>query len=540
MKISSLTVKRIVVWALVIGLLATMGLAAAAGTAIAAPKYTLTGVASTQVQQTGQKLTITVTYKKGTKARAKASVQLQYYNAAKKKWVNEGKAKKTSSAGKATFTVKQQTAGKKLKYRFYVKASKTQKKFTVHWVPGSFTIKGSGFGPGVGMPQYGALQYLKEQPAKTYADALAYYYKGAKLESVNRNGRTVKVQVLTPRTTTTVTGGGFTVTDENGSTLGSFPAGSIALGVRGSKVTVGGTDSAGAAVSASASRVTIRWNNDTTTASVAGAEGVYKYGNLQATVINGGVNVVNEVLMNSEYLYGIEEMPASWGTTGYGKQALKAQAVASRSFTIAKVSRANGYPGGVDAACDCQLRASTADQNFIGWQKKLKDGAHYQQWIDAVDGTMTATTVEVLRSSNPGQIVEAMFYSATGKVANAATGSSADVVGTAQNLHPNLVSVVDPYSAKAAPSGVNAWPAGRGSGPRQVVLSQAQLQSLFGLKSSEKVVSVSIGRYPGGLIKSLTATLHNGRKTSVITKPAQHWMAALGTPSPWVTSISGK
>lgn len=42
MKTSSLTLRRVVVWALVIALLATMGLAAAAGTAMAAPTYTLT------------------------------------------------------------------------------------------------------------------------------------------------------------------------------------------------------------------------------------------------------------------------------------------------------------------------------------------------------------------------------------------------------------------------------------------------------------------------------------------------------------------
>ena len=39
MKTSSLTLRRVVVWALVIALLATMGLAAAAGTAQAATSY---------------------------------------------------------------------------------------------------------------------------------------------------------------------------------------------------------------------------------------------------------------------------------------------------------------------------------------------------------------------------------------------------------------------------------------------------------------------------------------------------------------------
>lgn len=540
MKNSRLSLKHIVVWALVIGLLATMGLAAAAGAAQAAPKYALTGAAGTLVQQTDKKLVIAVTYKKGTKAVKKASVQLQYYNAGKKKWVNEGKAKKTSASGKATFTVKKQKAGAKLQYRLYVKATKTQQKFTVQWAPGSFTIAGSGFGPGVGMPQYGAWQYLKEQPAKRYTDALEYYYQGAKVQSVNRSGRTVKVQVLAPRATTTVTGGGFTVTDESGRRLAVFRAGPVQLGVSGAEVTVRGAGADGKAIVTSAARATFTWNNTTATATVAGAAGTYKYGNLQASVIDGGVNVVNELLMNSEYLYGIAEMPASWGTTSHGREALKAQAVASRSFAIAKAIRANTYPGGVDAGCDCQLRASTADQNFIGWQKKLNDGKHYQRWVDAVDATMTATTVEALRSSRPGEFVEAMFYSATGKVKNAATGNSADVVGGDQNTHPNLVSVPDPYSAKAAPAGVNAWPANQRDWPRQVVLTQAQVQAIFDLKASEKVTSIAIGRYPGGLVKSLTATLWNGKQTKPVTKKAQAWMASLGVPSPWITKVTPK
>lgn len=91
------------------------------------------------------------------------------------------------------------------------------------------------------------------------------------------------------------------------------------------------------------------------------------------------------------YLRGIDEMPSSWPA-----EALKAQAVAARSFALLRISGSRG-------ACRCfDLYANTRDQHWVGWGHESTSPA----WVAAVK----ATARLVLRHG--GRTADA-FYSAT-------------------------------------------------------------------------------------------------------------------------------
>jgi stage II sporulation protein D len=100
------------------------------------------------------------------------------------------------------------------------------------------------------------------------------------------------------------------------------------------------------------------------------------------------------------YLRGLGEMPTSWPMA-----ALRAQAIAARSYTLAAL-RARGQHRGrsVWSGCDCVVYADTRDQSYRGWDKE--HGRRGDRWVRAVDGTGSL----VVRYG--GRVVPA-FYSAS-------------------------------------------------------------------------------------------------------------------------------
>ncbi len=139
------------------------------------------------------------------------------------------------------------------------------------------------------MSQYGAYQLARDK-GWSAEQILEYYYAGAKVDTANNNPRTIKVQVLGPpsdsRTTTklSITTGGFTVTDGTTTLATTAAKKPITVGVAGAKVTAKVTLASGKVRTLSAARLLFRWSSSATV-SVAGAQGTYRYGNLQATVI---------------------------------------------------------------------------------------------------------------------------------------------------------------------------------------------------------------------------------------------------------------
>ncbi len=530
MKTSSVTLRRVVVWALVIALLATMGLAAAAGTAGAAtPKYTLT-VTNCGVTTTAKACKISVTLKKGKTKVKSATAYLQYWNGTK--WVTEKGGTFKIKKGKGSVSIKRGlTAGEPTvrTYRVKVSGKKTGDAFTVTFVPSTFGVTVSGGGHGVGMSQFGAYQLSRE--GRTAAEILQYYYPGTRVDgSVNRSGRNVRVQVFgqpsdsASGATLTINSGSLTVT-ANGKAYPTKAKTSIKVGRSGTNATAKVTLSNGKAATVQASRLVFTWPG-TSNVKVSGAHGTYRYGNLQATVINGRVNLSNELAMNTEYLYGVREMYLDWGSdANRGLEALKAQAIAVRTRVILHASKANtdfgdGQP---DPACDCQIRDDTQDQYFAGWSAFAEPGSY---WRSAVDQTMTTTTVTAVRppAGYPGSFAETPYFGSTAQGEGIGTGANADVWGRAQL--PYLPSVPDPYSALAPK---NDW-----LKPASKAVSQATLQGIF--ETDLPIIAVEVTeRYDGGLVKSLTATLLGG-EIRTRTRTANYWQNALALRSPWIVA----
>ncbi|HQA77662.1 MAG TPA: SpoIID/LytB domain-containing protein [Propionicimonas sp.] len=386
--------------------------------------------------------------------------------------------------------------------------------------PAKFVIAGSGAGHGVGMSQYGA--YRLARTGSSAEQILQYYYPGTTIGWTNNNPRTVKVQVLGPpvdkrkKATIKVKGGGFTVVDTAGRVLLGTSSGKITLKVKGSGVTA----KAGKK-SLTASRLTV---TTTGTATVTGAQGSYHYGNLQVTTIGKRLNVVNEVAMNTKYLYGLDEMPASWGNYG-GAEALKAQAIAARNYVIKRVIKLRetlGVDTG-DPACDCHLFDDERSQNYTGW-KKTGSSAN-QPWVDAVKSTITETGVLILRDPSAG-FAETPYFASTGFAAGAGTARNSDVFKADPLSY--LPGVADPYSALAPRNPYKSW---------KRTLTQKQAAKVFNLKSITKIEVAET--YSGGLMKTLTATATNGR-TVTLSKTSRAWMEVLAVPSPWLTSIKPK
>jgi len=400
-------------------------------------------------------------------------------------------------------------------------------------VPSSFTLTGSGFGHGVGMPQYGAYQMARQGSASW--DILEHYYSGAKTAWKTTTGNNILVQVYgkdpagrsgygDTRTTTTVTvsGGDWRLNDEDGKTLASGSgtetfAVTVTAGGR-SRITVNGTRYYD-------QLLRIQWSGTryykptgkTAVATVAGAHGSYKHGRLTATARGGVPNITNDVLLNTEYLYGIAEMPSSWGLNG-GLSALAAQAITARSYVMTRP---------LDADCRCNVVDDVRDQYYSGWKKESEGtGAKYGKvWKKAVDAT-TSSTTRARALTYGGTAVAAHYYSSSG----GRTANSEDVWSSTIAYER---SVSDPYSKAAPGNSYASW-------TRK--LTQAQARALFGLTD---VASIRVSaKWSSGQMRTLTATSSAGR-TATVTGKADALRAKVGArtttgsmPAAWITKIT--
>ncbi|GAB3090673.1 SpoIID/LytB domain-containing protein [Isoptericola nanjingensis] len=400
-------------------------------------------------------------------------------------------------------------------------------------VPSSFTLTGSGFGHGVGMPQYGAYQMARQGSASW--SILQHYYSGGKVAWKGTTGNNILVQVYgkdplgrsgygDSRTTTTVTvrGGDWRLADEDGKTLASG-SGTETFAVT---VTAGGR-----------SRITVNdkryydqllritWSGTryykptgkTAVATVSGAHGSYKHGRLTTTAHGGVPNITNDVLLNTEYLYGIAEMPSSWGLNG-GLSALAAQAITARSYVMTKP---------LLAACRCNVVDDVRDQYYSGWKKESEgtDARYGKVWKKGVDATTSSRTrARVLTYG--GNAVAAHYYSSSG----GRTANSEDVWSSKIAYER---SVSDPYSKAAPGNSYASWTR---------TLTQSQARALFGLSNVQSIKVTA--KWSSGQARTLTATSSTG-KTATVTGKADTIRSTVGKrttagsmPAAWITKIT--
>lgn len=410
-------------------------------------------------------------------------------------------------------------------------------------VPKSFTVKGAGWGHGVGMSQYGAWGMAKE--GKNETQILEHFYKGAQVKTVDAN-QSIRVEVFGSgadnrnSVSLVVRSLGDDKTDDGQWRLRFYNTGSstahttwtgknneiLKITRSGNSVKVTRKDGKTATATKD---VALHWegtryyqssSQEDAYAEVVNSSGTrvthgkYRHGRILVSVpskTSPRLIVANDVLLNTEYLYGIAEMPSSWDSN-----ALKAQAITARGFALnAKKT--------FSASCNCNLYDDPRSQNFSGWVKE-SEGANQQwgkRWVAAVNATNSSSNTKGKVVMSGSSIARTYYFSSSG----GQTENSEDIWSSKLS---HLRSVDDKWSTSTSNPN-RAW---------TYTLTQAKARSIFGLSD---VASIKVtARTAGGsdaAARVVTATSSAG-KTASITGPERIRSNLVAGKSPWIWSFT--
>jgi SpoIID/LytB domain protein len=296
-------------------------------------------------------------------------------------------------------------------------------------VPTNFSFSGSGYGHGVGMCQIGAR--AKALSGESATAILNYYYSGTSVETTT-DTQILRINIGHLLTSAKVksdsAGAAFALyagdVPETGTAnaILNYPSKtSLNLNLSGGQISVSTTRGSKTTQIATGTLFTLRWSGtrymegttailSVTTNSVVNR---YRHGQMQFKVVRDKllgkrIEVINSVRLQDEYLWGISEVPSLWPTA-----ALQAQAIASRTYAIAKAVR-------IRTACDCHLYGSISDQTFAGYAKE-GEPKYGQLWKNAVNSTIGQIVTYA------GAPITAYFSSSSGGV----TETSEHAWGTA-------------------------------------------------------------------------------------------------------------
>jgi SpoIID/LytB domain protein len=308
-------------------------------------------------------------------------------------------------------------------------------------VPATFAFQGSGYGHGVGMSQIGAR--AKALAGESATAILQYYYTGTIVETVT-DTQILRINVgnlLTSAKLRSDSKGaelqlfaGDLGETQTATPLLTFPSKtSLNLNLSDGLIAISTTRGSVTKEITTGGNFTLRWSGtryqDGTPAVISlttnGATKRYRHGQISLKVIwdkklGKRMAIINSVRLQDEYLWGIGEVPSSWPT-----QALDAQAIASRTYALAKSTK-------IRSACDCHLYATISDQNFAGYSKE-SEPRFGELWKAAVNRTAGAVITYA------GTPITAYFSSSSGGT----TETSEHAWGTAT---PYTVSVPDSAS----------------------------------------------------------------------------------------------
>ena len=224
-----------------------------------------------------------------------------------------------------------------------------------------FTIRGAGFGHGVGMSQYGALGFA--QHGRTYDQILRHYYTGTALGTTDP-AATVRVLL---QSTGTASFSGASRAGSRCVTRADLPGAPPRLHAGRPAVGVGAADRQLHRAAAGGRPRRRR---------PAGRRGAYR-GLLEFRPDPfGGVNAINAVSLE-DYVAGVvsRESPSSWPA-----EALKAQAVAARTYAITTSKAGDGWDQYADTRSQVYggVAAETASTNAAG-RRHARAGRHLRR-----------------------------------------------------------------------------------------------------------------------------------------------------------------
>ena len=338
----------------------------------------------------------------------------------------------------------------------------------------TFFISGHGWGHGLGMSQYGA--YGCAQHGWTYDRIVKHYYTGTTIGQAPVS----RVRVLLADKAKRVTIASklpFQVVDGAGSKH-ALAAGSYTVGAAFKYA-----DPADPQAKPAPLAFPLEFRPGATAVALNGRG--YR-GSFRVLKLAGGkIRVVNVVGLDL-YLRGVvpSEMPKTWAA-----EALKAQAVAARSYALSHLHAGGGF----------DLYPDTRDQVYLGIPHEAP----------STNAAVGATAGQVVFYK--GKVASTYFFSTSG----GRTASVQDVYPNSPPI-PYLASVPDPYDSI---SPYHDW------GPFRFTARKLGR----GLKSPGKLLDVETIAAPSGRVQSVVATGSKGEASAT----GSEVRAALGLRSTW-------
>jgi stage II sporulation protein D len=314
----------------------------------------------------------------------------------------------------------------------------------------ALVVTGHGFGHGIGLSQWGAEE--RASAGQTYQEILSFYYPGTQLQTIG--DANVRVWLASKPQLRFGSGAPFTVRDAGGRTL-KLAAGLYSLGVDG----VLGSERLRLPLQALPGSAPLQLG------------GTKYHGTLALAVDGSKLQAVNTLPLD-DYVVDVvsSENPGYWP-----QQALRAQAVASRSFALASLRP--------DA--DFDVYPDDRSQNYHGMLKEFP----------SAQAAVAATRDQVL--SFGGRTIKAYF-----SAANGGRTSGVEDVWNSPSV-PYLVSRPDTFDAKSPDTD---W------GP--VTLDMTRLRAEFP-QLPAMVASVDVARNNAGRVSSLTFVGADGTRFQV-------------------------
>jgi stage II sporulation protein D len=333
---------------------------------------------------------------------------------------------------------------------------------SVSTAPSVLAFTGHGWGHGLGLSQFGAYGYA--QHGWTYDRILAHYYPGTTLGAAKVT--TVRVLLAQEKKVTLSSPVPWTLTDASGVKT-QLPARDLTLGAA---LSVDGVKTAPPLTFAAKLPLLV--------------DGRAYRGKLVLTTDGKLVDVVDGVGLE-QYVKGVvpSEMPSAWAT-----EALKAQAVAARSYALANLAKGRPF----------DLYGDTRSQVYGG---VAAEAPTTSAAVDATKGQV------VLYG---GKVADTLFFSTSG----GRTASSLESTGIAV---PYLVPVADPYDTL---SPYHDW------GPVLVDAAAAARA----LKLAAPIQSLVATNGPSGRVKTVAVTTADD---AVVTLTGNQVRTALGLRSTW-------